>query len=225
MRFRMKKYLVLLSTLFTVVAWSHSETEKLSGIFPEPAVNNEKNLPRFSVEGVDKPELSSAEATRQVKNNDPWMAWDFSKNLVPETFSFATTVREWVSVGTVKAFQILSSSLLSSSPYASVYPRVYAGLRISDIKWPVTGYDFGGCTPGTLAFVVRGGTTIHLCSIVITSAAIQVMGLAQTLVHEAAHVAGFYNECDATKLEVSAMRLAAGGLAYVNDYVAQCGIQ
>jgi len=47
---------------------------------------------------------------------------------------------------------------------------------------------------------------------------------AQVLVHEMDHVVGYADECDATRLEVAAMK-ARGKDYFENGYVAGCGIR
>jgi hypothetical protein len=84
------------------------------------------------------------------------------------------------------------------------------------------GREFTRCGETTLAYVVPGlSRSIHLCKLVLAESH---NSIAQTLIHEAAHLAGYMNECDATILEVAAMKSSGVGLAYRNGYMDRCGL-
>lgn len=84
------------------------------------------------------------------------------------------------------------------------------------------GTEFTRCTENTLAYVMPAiSRSIHLCRLALAQSE---KAIAQTLIHEVAHLIGYMNECDATILEVTAMRTSGRGLAYENGYMAQCGL-
>lgn len=94
-------------------------------------------------------------------------------------------------------------------------------LNRADVRIPPAGYDFNRCGETTLAYVVpRVSKTIFLCRLVLSGSSIEIT---QTLIHEAAHLVGYLNECHATAMEVAAMRLSGVGLAYRNGYMDRCG--
>lgn len=80
------------------------------------------------------------------------------------------------------------------------------------------------CRPGRLAFVYlyRRSPEIYLCERYLTLTPTQ---KAQTLIHEATHLAGVHDECEVTRLEVETMTASGEGLTYRNSYVRSCGIE
>jgi len=90
------------------------------------------------------------------------------------------------------------------------------------VNFPHEGYDYNKCGGSTLAYAYPGGN-IYLCAVLLDNG--DPDAIIQTIIHEGAHVAGYRNECTATKIEVVTMRTAGGGLAYRNDYMNPCGIQ
>ena len=104
--------------------------------------------------------------------------------------------------------------------------RVLSNLKASQVIYPKPGHDFGGCKENILAFVMFHGCVpehnIYLCHRVLQSS---VHAVGQTISHESAHTTGFFNECDATKIEVATMRLSGRGLAFRNGYMDRCGLQ
>jgi hypothetical protein len=87
------------------------------------------------------------------------------------------------------------------------------------IRYSESGPDFERCLskPGLLAST--GGTDISMCRTLIDNE--DLIGAAQVLIHETAHIAGNRNECYATLLELSAME-KAGLPSFSNGYVDEC---
>lgn len=120
--------------------------------------------------------------------------------------------------------------VILSEAYAKLnndlFVTVFKSLEGANIVYPKPGYDFQGCSEGVLAFVLFIGgqpqNNMYLCSLVFGK---ETRGIAQTIIHESAHVAGLSNECHATIVEVAAMRLSGRGLSFQNGYMSECGIQ
>jgi hypothetical protein len=90
------------------------------------------------------------------------------------------------------------------------------------VDYPKEGKDFLFCREGVLGYVYMGSSVIQVCAIMLDS--FDEKAIAQNIIHEAAHVAGYRNECVATAVEIMVMRDATGSLAYENDYMADCGL-
>lgn len=101
--------------------------------------------------------------------------------------------------------------------------RIYQRLSRAKIFYVSSAENFPDCGPGGLAFVYprRRNPEIYLCEFYKTLRPSQ---KAQTLIHESAHLAGIIDECDATQVEVEAMRASGEGLGYRNRYVRRCQI-
>ena len=131
------------------------------------------------------------------------------------------------SAATVGSAQALAKSIVrkahsnaSVSGLRSLYSSIYTKVS-NPILLPAKGKDFELCRGAMVAYTVpRLSPYIYLCA---RSLYFDELGVAQTLIHEAAHLAGYINECDATRIERAAMR-SAGYTPYTNDYVTPCGL-
>ncbi len=106
----------------------------------------------------------------------------------------------------------------------TLFRMVEAALKAAKINAPARGKDLKGCQEdlSILAFVkVKSPKTIHLCSRAVKTNKKQ---LAQVLIHESAHVIGIHDECEATRVEVAAMRLSGATLAFENGYMEHCNL-
>lgn len=109
-------------------------------------------------------------------------------------------------------------------PYAKAYEKMSSawnkGIMIRSQK---RGYDFTYCInhPNVIAFAIAGERNIYMCRLLIEEMDSQ--DTAQTLIHETAHVVGYTNECDVTKLELTAME-KSGLTPYRNGYADRCGL-
>jgi hypothetical protein len=84
------------------------------------------------------------------------------------------------------------------------------------------GHEFKTCTSDTVAFTEpRSSRAIFICEALRTQ---EPLVIAQTLIHESAHLAGYATECQATTMEAAAMTLSGVGLAVRNEYMDQCGL-
>ena len=112
----------------------------------------------------------------------------------------------------------------SEWPYSGVFYDVSHRLRNAQIAYPDSG-DWNQCT-GTREAIRHSSmpNIIFICERFAGCTDCSVKKLAQLLIHEAAHVANYSNECDASKIEIKAMRVAGEGVAYVSSYVEGCGI-
>lgn len=136
----------------------------------------------------------------------------------------AAGTRDTVGRWSRRAFSVLAAARgAAGGPWRGIFSAVSGALSRSQVSWPAPGRDFQACGESTLAFVFRGGSTIHLCARV-AHGRVSDKAAAQILIHEAAHVQGYYNECEATRVEVNAMTLSGEGLAFRNDYMPRCGI-
>lgn len=77
---------------------------------------------------------------------------------------------------------------------------------------------FYGClqTANTFAFNIRGTNDIYLCPLFGREG---IFAQAQILIHEASHVAGFHDECQATNIELGAMHRASLWPPFPNGYL------
>lgn len=137
------------------------------------------------------------------------------------------TVREWVTQGKTLARQVLAEAYAQAATqnWQSIFSQNYSKLANVTVHWPNAGYDFTHCGTYTIAFTTLYGNDIYLCRRTIDESWFQLGELAQTLVHEGAHTIGYGNECDASRIEVSAMRLSSTGLKYRNGYLESCRIE
>lgn len=100
---------------------------------------------------------------------------------------------------------------------STAFQKVQDGLKQSTLSWPRDGYDFTKCTNTqeqglTLAYVMDDRENkIYLCA---TLKHRTNPFIAQTLIHQTAHLLGYHDECDATMVEVGAMRWSHQGLVY-----------
>ncbi|MBI5631562.1 MAG: hypothetical protein HY921_11845 [Elusimicrobia bacterium] len=211
-----------LALAWTSAAWS-AQTKKLSEILQAP-------LPQAqSVETPAVPELGLPSKT-QIKAvdvyDDPLMAVDdVQLTSGPQAASVGQST---VDAGSSRAGRILraaASSSRASYSSAQIFNNVYSSLYSTLISWPNPGYEFRGCKEGTLAFVLSGTNMIYLCSRSVYGSYSGSHSLAQILIHESAHLTGYWNECDATVVEVAAMRFSGEGLAFQNGYMRQCGLE
>lgn len=150
-----------------------------------------------------------------------------ASNEVPGHFQpqgLSLSVRDDVGDGVRQAFSILEEAAQAAdSKWETIFRSVRASLGAARSHWPTPGNDFKGCSSHTLAFTRRGSDQIYICAQTLYSGHSSDY-IAQVLIHEGAHVDGYYNECSATRVEVNAMRLSGVGLVFRNDYMEQCGI-
>jgi hypothetical protein len=120
----------------------------------------------------------------------------------------------------VKTLQAAVASGGGSENLKAGFKRALEVLEPAPIFSAPHGRDYGYCLkdPKTIAFVPRDGD-IYVCK---KALKLSTEALAQSLIHEAAHVAGYKSECDATKLEVYAMKLAGKEIAVENKYFKSC---
>ena len=124
------------------------------------------------------------------------------------------------------AIEILKlASSKSSGQAKEVFDSVAKALEHVHFDYPEPGHDLQQCARerDVLAFVITyDPSQIHFCR-----RALQPFGqkkLAQILIHETSHVIGVTDECEATRIEVAAMR-ATRGLAFKNGYWDRCRIR
>lgn len=120
---------------------------------------------------------------------------------------------------------LVNNSRISTSA-RSKYSEVYSALKNAIIKWPDPGNEFKQCLvtnegngqtfKGCAAYAVISQGTMWLCNKIL----VQEYYVVETMIHEAAHLAGYGNECDATLIEYSALN-HAGRTVYGNIY--KCG--
>ena len=146
--------------------------------------------------------------------------------LYDAVLSKTVTVGQWKGQGIEKAKLILSQAYArtNSSEYEGIFSKAYSKLHSVTIKLPPSGYDFASCSENTMDYTPTYGRTIYICRQIVDGAEYQVEELAQILIHELAHTVGYSNECDASSIEVSAMRLSDTGLKFRNGYLKRCGI-
>ncbi len=113
----------------------------------------------------------------------------------------------------------------SQPPESTLFQNL--GIELAKVNYdiPAPGEDLRQCVKdkAVLAFVMTNSPeTIHICSRALQNTSKNKM--AQILIHEISHVAGVHNECMATKIEVTAMRMSGKDLAFKNGYMQACGI-
>lgn len=106
----------------------------------------------------------------------------------------------------------------------SVLNQLFNKLKTVRLNVPDMGYDFTTCQPNTLAYVEMyiDNNTINLCYLSLIGTTEK---LAQTLIHESAHLIGHEDECDASRIELLVFRLANKPLVYRNNYLESCGLK
>lgn len=136
------------------------------------------------------------------------------------------TVGEWLNSGRAQAKNVLAQAAeaLRGKSVRTIMVNIYNKLGRVTLHVPPAGYNFKGCSTGTLAFTFVNGNDIYICRAVVDDSFFGVDELAQILVHEGAHDVGYANECDATIIEVAAMRLSNVGLRFKNGYWERCNI-
>lgn len=107
--------------------------------------------------------------------------------------------------------------------YAKMYRRWTRGVRV--LIAPSGSRDFDTCIKaGALAFArAVGQDPIYLCRPLIINDGYSETYVAQTIIHEMAHVIGYKNECTVTRLEQNALK-NAGLKPGFNGYVVKCGL-
>ena len=139
----------------------------------------------------------------------------------------APSEEQWVRSGIDLAREILAQGYRAGTANADIYNRDYAALENALVHWNNEGFDFIFCNehPTVLAFTYVGDSNIYLCRRMFDESWVQINELAQTIIHEGAHAIGYQNECDATFVEVGAMRDSGYGVAYQNSYWTGCGLE
>lgn len=114
----------------------------------------------------------------------------------------------------------------SSPPESRLFQSLSQALSTVHFDLPPPGQDLRQCVrdKAVLAFVmVADPKTIHVCARSLKGT--NNKKLSQVLIHEASHTIGVHDECMATKIEISVMRVAAKGLAFRNGYMDRCGLR
>lgn len=107
----------------------------------------------------------------------------------------------------------------------SLFKRMENALTQSSLEVPKSGYDHKACLEdfSVLAFVnMLVPNKIFICR---RTASASESRLSQVLIHEAAHLVGVHDECDATRVEVAVMRAAKNRLPFKNGYMEDCGVR
>ncbi len=138
--------------------------------------------------------------------------------------ALAKDIREQRVEGATKAaIKIIDKALTRNSPMQEVLLEMRQSF--GDIQWLPHGQNFPHCLkkPGIRAFVTHGVRTIHLCANLFEEEWDQ-NSMAQILLHESAHVAGIHDECQTTKYEIGALKLAKKRISFQSDYWKSCHI-
>lgn len=115
-----------------------------------------------------------------------------------------------------------------SAAAKEIYGLLWGNLKTARINYPEPGGDFEYCKSartshygetleGAGAFAYDG--QIYLCDSELRAE----FRVAESLIHEIAHVVNYLDECDATKLQLSAMN-HAGRAPVGNGYMNGCGL-
>ena len=104
-----------------------------------------------------------------------------------------------------------------------LHAKIYKKLTHAQFFHVANSEKMPDCAPGGLAFVYlrRRQPEIYLCEFYQEITKVQ---KAQTLIHEATHLAGVDDECGATRSEIDAMLASGEGVSYQNKYVQKCEI-
>lgn len=138
----------------------------------------------------------------------------------------------WIEEARTQALNILrvaqkSAYLQKDQELAKRFKETQEALAKAKVVAPKSGSDFFFCNmySGMLAFVtVFNRNKIHLCKYLV-DANPDVHYLAEVLIHEGAHSAGFYSECKASEIEVAAMVLSGVGVQFQSSYWEKCGLK
>lgn len=104
------------------------------------------------------------------------------------------------------------------------FERIAAALAQARIDWPAPGRQFASCRKDERqAYVIYRTKELRLCHDAVHNRP-PVNYLVQLLVHEGAHLVDIRDECEATRLEVAAMRLSGEGIEFRNAYMERCGL-
>lgn len=185
-----------------------------------PASENEKNIPYIAAGDLHFHGAGPRDEQVAVfRNGLPELDFNVTR--------LETSIRDWVIGGIDRARAIVYEGFgqITDSSLTALYDQVHAQFDRMVVHWPNAGYDYTRCGSTTLAYTFVGDNNVYLCRRMITEAVWQTNELAQTLIHEAAHNVGYGNECDATSIEVGAMRRSSIGLTYKNGYYFNCGFQ
>jgi hypothetical protein len=210
--------------------------DKTNLILPKPDLEKEKNIPIVVLDEKDHDESSDVispdllEKAKAVKKKNITELTDMSKFFLYNKNPFQTltaTVSDWVSGGRLAAMNILAEAMAKTAApqFKSIYETGRNKLAATTFSWPNPGFEFTLCNGATLAYTYVNTSVVYICRRVIDQTQWQLNELAQIMIHEAAHTIGYANECDASVIEVSAMRYASVGLRFRNGYLEKCGIQ
>jgi hypothetical protein len=101
---------------------------------------------------------------------------------------------------------VLALAAKYNPEYGDFYSRALKALPNTEVLRLPDGSDYAFCRSQPIfAYYNPYTNKIHLCERVLQENADRVV---QTIIHEAAHAAGFHSECDATRLSIYAMRAA-----------------
>lgn len=133
-----------------------------------------------------------------------------------------------ISAGIRRAHGLLIAARNNTSgTWTSIFTNVRNEFLGSTIHWTEPGYDFKACTGNMLAFLIRGRADIYVCAGVLYGDLHRYgepKPLGQIFIHQAAHLEGYWDECETSQVEIGAMRASGEGIAYRNGYLDRCGI-
>ena len=139
--------------------------------------------------------------------------------LFSASFSQARTIEQ------DNAVKILKAAAKNSKGHKSaIFSRMAQTLDRTALAMAPNGRNFSQCRPNVLSFMAHGSPyrIIYVCQHLIAQPSIVI---SQTLIHETAHLIGYTNDCDATRLEIEAMVKSGEPQYYENLYVERCGLK
>jgi hypothetical protein len=214
--------IVLVSGLVSTALAQSSQQLLLLPVLGEKNTN-EDQLPIYDDHDVTVPH--SHELFPEIYQGNS-VSLENGETLNDELSAAQITVKDWVIKGLQKTTSVFADAYhaTSNQTWKDIFSKGWNKSKVVSVHWPNPGYDFRNCDPLTLAYTYVNGSDIYLCRRVIDDKNFQLLELTQTLVHEVGHDIGYRNECDTTRIEVSAVRLTIG-LQYKNGYWGECGIQ
>jgi hypothetical protein len=101
---------------------------------------------------------------------------------------------------------VLATAAKENEHYSLYMNRANAALQTTEVIHLPEGSDYARCREQNIfAYYNPLLNKIHLCAKVLKQSEDRIV---QTIIHEAAHAAGFHDECSATRLSVYAMMMA-----------------
>lgn len=183
-------------------------------------------VPKFEGPTLPVPELNAVSIGAVDVFDDPSAADEI--HLPPDDKWVLLDARAVITSGIQRCHGLLTAARSrTSGTWNSIFSNVQSEFSGSTIRWTEPGYDFKACSGNTLAFVIRGRDDIHVCSAVLYGNLRQFSEpkpLGQIFIHEAAHLEGYWDECEASRVEVNGMKASGEGIAFRNGYLDRCGI-